>query len=771
MSSASFAAGLAAIGVSRPRHTVAWATALVLVLGWSAAGLESEVGYPAYFGPRDPAVQRLEAFLDEFQSGLHVWVVFGCSGSELCRRVDEEAALRFVGKLQAALDAVPHVRRTRSLLDAPIVVAPLTTRTIARREMSGEVELADDWRELVARAPGEPLVEGVLVAEDARTAGILVELTSLESGPLRTAVHGILAATRLHEAELGAEIYVAGDPVWSVLSDDALDADSRNLTLLMFVVIIAVLWVCFRDAWLTVLPVLCVAALTVAVHGVLGVLRIPMTTILAALPPLLVVIAVTASIHLLSAYLREPDPDAGVALVAASARVGPACFWAALTTAIGFGSFVWSDLVSFRHFGLAAGVGLALSFLCTFTCLPALVVLRAGSARRPSRARLPVRQVEGALALARARPGFLVAVSVFVLVGLVAGLPRLRYAVDFGDQSYVLRSVRFIEANLGRPMTTELSVTVPPGQRIYGPQALALLDDLESWFAREPTTGRAWSFLDFLEEAYRMDRGSAAGSFAELVAAAPAEMPWIAAYEDVASFWSERRLADGGPGEWRDRARVSVRRSWLDAADQVPYVERLRAFVEKVDARVAGDGFRVEFEGGLELAALAEERIRSTQWRSFASAFLLVSAILIFLLRRRPWLATAAVLANVLPVLSLLGLMGWVGIGIDPANTMVAAVLLGIVVDDTLHVAFGIDARGGPFVRGAVAGSVRAVGPALCVTSACLALGFAVLMFSRWGGLVSFGLLASAGIGLALAADLLVLPAALLLAAERRREP
>jgi len=115
--------------------------------------------------------------------------------------------------------------------------------------------------------------------------------------------------------------------------------------------------------------------------------------------------------------------------------------------------------------------------------------------------------------------------------------------------------------------------------------------------------------------------------------------------------------------------------------------------------------------------------------------------------------------------------MGWVGIGIDPANTMVAAVLLGIVVDDTLHVAFGIDARGGPFVRGAIAGSVRAVGPALCVTSACLALGFAVLMFSRWGGLVSFGLLASAGIGLALAADLLVLPAALLLAAERRREP
>ena len=221
------------------------AVVLVTALGWRATGLTSVVGYPAYFGPDDPAVERLEDFLAEFQSGLQILVVFSCEPSSLCERVHEEDALRFLGRLQAAIDRVAHVRRTRSVLDAPIVVAPLTTRSVARRGTDGEWIFADDWEELASRSAREPFLRGTLISDDARAGGILVELRSLESEPLRAAVHEILDITRRHEAELGAEIFVAGDPVWSVLADDDLAADSRNLTLLMFVVILGVLWVCF----------------------------------------------------------------------------------------------------------------------------------------------------------------------------------------------------------------------------------------------------------------------------------------------------------------------------------------------------------------------------------------------------------------------------------------------------------------------------------------------------------------------------------------------
>jgi hypothetical protein len=174
-------------------------------------------------------------------------------------------------------------------------------------------------------------------------------------------------------------------------------------------------------------------------------------------------------------------------------------------------------------------------------------------------------------------------------------------------------------------------------------------------------------------------------------------------------------------------------------------------------------GFRVELAGGLELAATAERRIRETQWTSFGGAFGVVAMAMGAALRRSPALLLLAVAANVLPVVALLGLMGWAGVAVDPANAMVAAILLSVAEDDTIHVALRYlrERAGGARPRAAISATLEAVGEPLLVSGCCLALGFAVLVFSRWGGLVSFGLLASLGIGLALVSDLLLVPAAL----------
>ena len=84
----------------------------------------------------------------------------------------------------------------------------------------------------------------------------MVELRSIESGPLRDTVRGALALLPVFERELGAELHVAGDPVWTVVSSDTLARDSTVLTVLMFAVMFALLAALFRDAWFAALPVL-----------------------------------------------------------------------------------------------------------------------------------------------------------------------------------------------------------------------------------------------------------------------------------------------------------------------------------------------------------------------------------------------------------------------------------------------------------------------------------------------------------------------------------
>lgn len=543
-------------------------------------------------------------------------VVFGCPGSNTCASVRERGALEFIGRLQRDLDRLPNVRKTRSVLNAPILVAPLETRTIAERDDEGAYALTSDWEALVERSLSEPFLANVVVSKDGKTGGVIVELQSLASQPVREVVHAILELVPRYEEELGSEIYVAGDPVWTVVSDDDLDSDSLNLTVLMFVLIAAILWGFFRDVWLTILPVVAVGGLTIAIHGVLALLAFPMTSILAALPPLLVVIAITASIHLITAFLRHRDLSPADALVRAADEVGPGCLWASFTTAAGFASFLVSDLASFRQFGLTAGMGLGLAFLGTFTLLPALLCLRPPRIHGGDDIRLgAVRDLlNAALTAVKTRPAFVLATGGVVLVGLACGIPRLYYEVDFGDQSLVLRSVRFMEENFRRPMTTELVVTVPEGKRIYDEDTLRLLRRLESYFDHEPSTG---------------SRGASSTSSPRhtgpTMARAPSpsrnswrQRPPRCRSSPRTSFWSESASdAPDGTRTYRDRARVSIHRSWLNGQEQIPYVERLRDFVAEVNRDVAGQGYKVEFAGGLELAALAEQRIRDTQWGSF----------------------------------------------------------------------------------------------------------------------------------------------------------
>ncbi|HSJ98964.1 MAG TPA: MMPL family transporter, partial [Myxococcota bacterium] len=451
--------------------------------------------------------------------------------------------------------------------------------------------------------------------------------------------------------------------------------------------------------------------------------------------------------------------------------VGEGCFWSAFTTAAAFASFLSSDLASFRHFGALAAAGMATAFVVTFTLLPALLCLRArrGGLRVRARRRSALaRDVLGALRETVTRhPRFVVVASLAAFVVLAAGVARLRYASDFGfgEGSYVVRSLRAIEANFRKPMTTDVVVTLPRGAQVWEPAALGLLARIEALFAAEPSTGATWSVLDLLDEAHRLDHGAPAASLAALVAAAPREIALVAASERARWFWNEHAADD------RQRTRVTVDRAWLDDAAQGPYVARVTSGLAALARAPDAAGAEIELAGGLLLADRFVSRLRETQRESFAGAFLVVAATLLLLLRRPARLVAWAIVVNVVPVLALLGLMGWAGIGVDPANTMVGAILLGLGVDDTIHVALRVrDAkRRGRSTESAVAEVFETVGEAVLATSLCLAVGFSVLLFSQWGGLVSFGLVASLGVVLLLAGDVLLLPAALLGGAAQQR--
>ncbi len=116
---------------------------------------------------------------------------------------------------------------------------------------------------------------------------------------------------------------------------------------------------------------------------------------------------------------------------------------------------------------------------------------------------------------------------------------------------------------------------------------------------------------------------------------------------------------------------------------------------------------------------------------------------------------------TILPVVVTLGAMGWVGMSLDVGRAMIAAIILGIGVDDSIHLLSNYRLRRGQgrSLRQAIGEALMYTGRALITTSAALALGFLVMLASAWQTIANFGLFASLAILGALVSVVVVLPA------------
>jgi hypothetical protein len=183
-----------------------------------------------------------------------------------------------------------------------------------------------------------------------------------------------------------------------------------------------------------------------------------------------------------------------------------------------------------------------------------------------------------------------------------------------------------------------------------------------------------------------------------------------------------------------------------------PVLERCRARAERAA------GAEAWITGAYPLVLGAQRSVLATVVGSLTLTALAIAAILRLLLGSAR-AALAALAANLWPVLFVLGTMGWAGVAIDATTAMIAAVALGLAVDDTLHTLgwFRRSARR----RGAAAAAVAALGrgaPALILTTALLAAGFGICGLSSFLPVARLGALTALALVVALAADLVLLP-------------
>ena len=740
-----------------------------LVLAAGVPRVEAVYGYRVLIGDDHPAIRALEGFIDRFGGGLPVHIAWECGEDAPCSSAFDTASLRMAHAVETELASAAGVGRVAGPATAPLLVPGEYGYAVRRFVENGEIPA--DVEALGERAAKDRFWAGTFVSKDRMVGAIIVQATDTKPATDHLIVDAIETALAPFEAE-GFRFHLTGGGASNVIPGRDLAASTNRLIPFTVLAITLVLLMLSRSILQTAVALATMGVAILWTVGVMGFLGWPKDGIHEVLVPLVMVVGICDAIHFLSRYAAAlPAAEARAhdtrrtALVQAAREVGPACLITTLTTGAAFLSFATSSLDAFVRLGITATLGVFVCLLLTFSLLPLLV------RQLPIRSHNEAEVDAGWQAALQALCGMternallILGASIITFSFFTYGWVNfLRVEVDWrqsiGEDTYLMKSVSFMEDHLAPARNLEIELTLPDGARLEDPETLRTVARIADRLPRVDGLGEATSVVDLVSQLNRLlhDDDPAFDRIGD-TAAANGEILELVSLDDATILGSWVSLD-------RSRLRISI-----DSEERPQsQIDSALLAAERIIAEEAPPSWRALLTGYAPVGQQWLVDVQSTQARSFPTALALVFVLVAGFLRSIR-LALVALLPTLLPVVVTLGLLGWLGLPLDIGRAMIAAVMLGIGVDDSIHILLRYQRqRRSGLPRGdAVREAICHTGRAVITTSFALSLGFLTLGASAWHSIASFGVIISMGIVGALLSALLVLPALIFLSARER---
>ncbi|MEE8106264.1 MAG: MMPL family transporter [Planctomycetota bacterium] len=523
-------------------------------------------------------------------------------------------------------------------------------------------------------------------------------------------------------------------------------ADLKRVGVIASIVALALLFL-LCGSWRETLAVAVATALPgLYALGLAAVLGLPITAFGAALFPIVAVVGLTASVHLLNAFgeLRRRGATVEEAAARARARIAAPTMLSLSSSALAFLLIGATGVPAIRDGGILVAMGLMGAFPIVLFGIPELLVLLKPPARRAPALRADRFILRLDRFGRRRRRELLVLGSLGLLVAMAA-FPGARADATvfhaFHPDSRVARTYRFLDERLTAVMPADLVI-----RKTAGASTADVLRDLETVERELGTIEGIDSVMSF---ASLVRFGAAILGMDDRSVTEPsvltAVLPIIRGpYASITHRFEDAR---------KEIYRVKIRMRSDAPSASLDAIRSVAADLKSGDAYVTGL---------FPLAVDTAHRVASDLSRGVV--LMLSVVVLIVGLSLRSWrLAAASVLPNLLPVTLVLGGAAMFGGSLGIAAVAAASVAIGLAVDDTLHLLFAVkrERRLGRDPERAVARSLRSVGRALVWSTIVLVAGLACLGGSLFVPTARFGIFTAAAAFVALLGDLLLLPAML----------
>lgn len=736
---------------------LAWplALALVILLHVISAVVILKLQFnnaPEVYYPKDAAAVLLRNELRaDFPSDEVLTVLF---------RSEDAFSADFLGRIDRLADALerdPRIER---------VLTPTTVEKITATDDGFEVALLVDPDTLDRTEPAatrsrvldDRFAPGLMVSRDGRYVAMAVRPVplneSLQRKDIVQKVHAAIDAAGLREAYAGD----AGPVTLDVAQLDSVLDDSLLFIPLTTVIGLSLLaWVVGR---LRPVAIGAVAMSTVVLPVVAGIAAFnqPYTMATAILPSLLAAYTLATLLHLYAGIQR-----ARIALLARPARIDRALtdtlkpgFYNVLTTGAGLLSLALVPIPPIQVFGIAGAVGTLLVFLSVFYLVPPFL-LHWDIHRWPRRRSglgLTGKLASRLVRISLRHPKAIIFGAVVLVLALSPFTQRVQVESDFltffKPEHPVSRSTQLIESQLSGLTTLEISLRGEGRDSLAQIEALRAMRQFQLWLEDQPEVDRTLSMADLVEEMHWAMHG---------------EDPEFRTLPDSDRLLRQYLLIYDGRDLYElvnrehAHARIVVNLNVHGAQEIARVIGVIRAQLDRQPL----PGMQVEIGGFGRLFADQVDLLVSGQVNSFLGAFIQIF-LFMAILWRSVGAAAMGIIPNLAPLFFIFVLMGVSGVYLDMATVMIAGVVLGITVDDTIHLYHGYRRR---LQQGfspvfAIARSFESSGRAVLAISVLLVAQFGLLAQSAFIPTANFGLMTAVGLLAGQVFELLLLPALLL---------
>jgi len=710
-----------------------------------------------YSPPDSPTIQLRESLFKEFPNDEAIIALF--EGDDL-----------YDPAFLAALD-----RAARKMAAHPAVDRVLTLTTVEHIDATDDgfaVSLLVDPRNLAVRTPaqwqvrvlGDTFAPGLIASRDGRAVALVVRPKFLKESLARRDIEIALDATITAEKLDAHHTATAGTVAQTVAELRSLWRDSAIFIPLTFVIGMLLLW------WVVgrIRPVVVggLAMGTVVSASVAGLVAFgqPYTPITAMIPTLMAAYTTATLLHLYAAIQRGR-----IALLPRRQRIARALkdtfipgLFNILTTSAGMLSLLWVSIPPVQTFGLAGAIGTLMIFLVVFILVPP-ILLKWDTPRWPRRRSglAHARRIAAAVAVFSLRHAKAVltvtALLVLATIPLVMQVKVESNILEFFAPDHPLSlGTERIERELSGVTGLEIVLTGTARDSLKDPVRLSQIKSLQTWLEQQPEIDRSFSLVDVLEEMNRAFNGADIGPNA-----LPTDRNLV---EQLLLIYDGKDMYELVNHEFQ-RGRIALSLNVHGANETGEVIDRIRAHL---DAQPIA-GAHYDIAGFGKLFADQTDRIVNGQIKSFASSFLQI-LLLMSLLFRSLRAGLICLIPNLAPLFFIFVVMGVTGIALDVATVLIAGIILGITVDDTIHLYHGYlhRLRHGANPVFAIIRSVESSGRAVIAISVVLIAQFSLLGLSDYRPTAHFGMLCAVGLFAGQVFELLLMPALLGLGLRKR---